>query len=233
MAVTFQSVQISGDLTTGVSSSVVTKPTSLAVGDLMIGVYIFNEPNTGAGTPPSGFTLIGSKLGDTGSDALKSAVYYKIATSSDVAATNFTFTTSSSGVQTAAIMRIVGQSNDIATYKYAGDLKDDSQNPSISASITPDSNSLILQFWAGITSINSIGTYAIATSNPTWTEGYNVQYTAVPNSARVAFAYANRIQSTATGNMSCVGGIATTDWVGQMVSIPPSDNGIGYMGMDF
>lgn len=69
-------------------TSVVTKPTGLAVGDLMLAFVAANKAGM---TAPSGFTQIGSEH-DSSANAYSSDAYYKVATSGDVAASNFTFT---------------------------------------------------------------------------------------------------------------------------------------------
>lgn len=72
--------------TTGTST--VTKPTGLAVGDLMLAMG--NANKAGISGVPTGFTLHGNS--DATVNAYRNFVYYKIADSSDVAATNFVWT---------------------------------------------------------------------------------------------------------------------------------------------
>lgn len=75
--------------TANTTSFTVTKPTGLAVGDLMIAFVTIN--NSGISSAPSGWTLFDSDASSVG-EAWANYVYYKIATSGDVAASNFTWT---------------------------------------------------------------------------------------------------------------------------------------------
>lgn len=206
----FQSSQTTTWATT--TTRVVTKPTGLAVGDLMIAQYVLDGTVSSA---PSGFTLKDSQL-----NVLTSAIYYKIADSGDVAASDFTFTSTASVLQFASITRITGASTIGVAYMYGEGTANDTSTPSIAAGVTPKSygdSVLLLQFWFGTPAITSISTYAIATSNPSWTEAYDVtngaNYTA-------SMAYGTRPELTATGNISCAGGDASTDWIGQLLAIP-------------
>lgn len=205
----FQSVQTSGSYSNTPSTRTVTKPTSLAVGDLMIACGVVdtnNDPNF-----PSGFTLIGTVGKSTGIQDTQ-ALAFKIADSSDVAATDFTFTNTGF----ASISRITGAAGALGSLVYNGGVQTNSASVSLSG-ITPadhsDSTLLMMFFTVVNGSSPNIATYAIATSNPTWTEGYDASQTAM--------AYATRSQLTSTGNFSANGGgSASADWSGQIISIP-------------
>jgi len=76
--------------TTGTTTLVINKPTGVVVGDVLIAV-ISQVGNNTTITSPSGWVLIdGRSL--AGSTLRFGAVYYKIAVSSDLTATNYTFT---------------------------------------------------------------------------------------------------------------------------------------------
>lgn len=193
------------------TSRVVTKPVSLAVGDLLVAQYILDGT---VSTVPSGFTLKDSQL-----NVFTSAIYYKIADSGDVAATNFTFTSTGSVFQFCSMTRITGASSTGASYVYGEGTTNDTATPSVTAGVTPKDygdSVLLLQYWFGSTSVASIATYAIATSNPSWTEAYDVN----SGNYDAAMAYGTRPQVTATGNISCAGGTGSSDWVGQLLAIP-------------
>jgi len=81
------------------------KPSGLAVGDLMVCVVI--GANVGSFTPSSGFTGIFSQVQNIGSDAT-TASYYKVATSGDVAASTFDFVYSAGAGVVGILMRITG-----------------------------------------------------------------------------------------------------------------------------
>jgi hypothetical protein len=94
--------------------------------------------------------------------------------------------------------------------------------PSIAGGVTPDGTdgSLIMQFWGAFGDVSAgIGSYAIATSNPSWTE---LNDTPDGTTKGLASAWATRPEVTATGNVSCAGGSGTTDWAVFTLSIPPS-----------
>lgn len=74
------------------SSSTVTKPSGLAVDDVMVAYTVSNLNGTSA---PAGWTQILSQDSNQGS-LFRVRVFYKVATSSDVAASNFVFTDSDS-----------------------------------------------------------------------------------------------------------------------------------------
>ncbi len=192
------------------ASSVVTKPVGLAVGDLMVAQVV-----TEAGvtiTAPSGFTSIRN---DT--NVFKSTLYSKIADSGDVAATNFTFSFSPSSVNSAGIVRVTGNAGVLALTAQASASVTNSASPSFANTVTPKADSLLL-FFTSSNSQHTTAGYAVATDNPTWTEMWDATGGVAVS---MAAAYAVRSQTTATGNSSATGGVATDDWVGQILSIAP------------
>lgn len=215
---TYQSTTSTGWITNTVFTA--TKPTSLAVGDIMIGHAYLASGFVGL-TPPTGFTSAGFSTIQSGAGA--NFYYYKIATSADVLASGFTLTTSSSTSGVFNITRITDGDTNPVNWKFGPNggntFTDNTATPSIAAGITPDADSLIMQFWCANTSITSIGSYAIATDNPSWTEAYDVTD---GSSTATSMAYASRSQNTTTGDMSAAGGSGSTDWAGTMISIPPS-----------
>ena len=91
--------------TTDVTSHVVTKPTGTAVGDLLLGFFAADGVPSTTHTGPSGWTQLGIMEAAT---SVSSSVWYIIATSTEVAASNFTFTTSISEKSVTSILRISG-----------------------------------------------------------------------------------------------------------------------------
>lgn len=209
MAIAHQSTNNSG-WSTG-TSSVVTKPTGLAVGDLMIAFYFVQSISSQA--LPSGFTTIDN----TGTLLLG----FKVATSGDVAATDFTFTNGSTR-QFASISRITGSAGIASLIAFNEGTQNNTATPSIAAGVTPPdtrANSLIMMFWNQDTNASVTGSYAIATSNPSWSEGFDV---VDGTTFTCAMAHAVRPQTTATGNVSAAGGDASTDWILQIIAIAPA-----------
>lgn len=210
-APTFQTTSNSGWSTS--TSSVVTKPTGVAVGDLLIACWAYAtdaSPNA-----PGGWTAIRTTTG-----ALEMAVYRKTADASDVSATDYTFSTVNSRIQIASVTRISGQGAG-NFFTDNGTAVNNTATPTATG-LTPvnraDSN-LLLQFWVSSTATTAIGTYAIATDNPSWTEAYDV---ANGTDDDFSMAYATRSQQTATGNITCAGGGGTTDWVNITLAIAPN-----------
>ena len=206
-----------------VNDVTVPKPTGLAVGDLMF-FFLSTNGNNVSDANLSGWTYLGYQNG-VGS-AFASYLAYKFADSSDVAASNFTWNDIDSGTTSALglIVAVYGNNNLtslISTSVTTTNTTSNTSTPSLSG-ITPSSrgNNLIIQFWNGGSSVASVDSYAIATSNPTWTELADVS-----SAGRcVAVAYAVRPEVTATGNFSCVGGDGTSDWNGWVVSVAPDQN---------
>lgn len=198
------------------SSAVVNKPTGLAVGDLMI-FFLATDGNDVAPGDISGWTYV--DFNSAAGSGYPTYLAYKVADSSDVAASTFTW----SGIQSAgsaayfasvvAIYDVSAVSSLIVTGKGT---TTNTATPSITG-ITPYSraNNIILQYWHGQGNIASAGSYAIATSNPAWTEAYDV----ASGNYQASCAYAIRPETTATGNFSCAGGDATTDWNARIVSV--------------
>lgn len=196
------------------STSVVTKPSGLAVGDIMLAYCAGNSLSTF----PTGFTTIGSTT--AGGNNYQTFLGYKVATSGDVSATDFTFTFSGSQTNLCALIRITGASSGATTIISSGALTSNTSTPSITG-ITPDSrgNNLLFQLWHGSDSVASIASYAIATSNPSWTE---ILDSSISSQTGVGIAWATRPETTATGNFSCAGGGALTDWGGWLISFAPA-----------
>lgn len=215
-----ESTQTTTWATTG-STVVITKPVSLAVGDLMICRIVTSDALTISNF--GGFTSIGSEVTGT-PGAYESFVGYKIADSSDVAASNFTITLSNTGSnKMGSISRISNPDTLASNYKYSDSSVANTISPSF-AGVTPtnhaDSN-LLLQFWTVEDGASggspTVGSYAIATSNPSWTEIYELSST-TGNDVTASMASATRPETTATGNFSCTFS-ASGDSAGQLLAI--------------
>lgn len=198
--------------TTG-TSSVATKPANLAVNDLLISFFFVQSASTQ--TLPTGFTVLGTR------GTLK--VGYKFADSGDVAASNFTCTNGSSTRMFSSISRITGASTLAGAFAYNDGFQNATATPSVAAGVTPPltrANCLIMQFWNQDATTGSTSNFAIATSNPTWAEAYDV---ADSTTYTMAMGYASRPQTTATGNVSVTGSGATS-WIVQTIAIADALN---------
>ena len=230
MAIAFQSVQTATG--GGASSVTITKPVSLAVGDLMVAhITNRNDPQRSI-TTLSGWTIIGTEATTVadGSNVQTIKCMYKIADSGDVAATNFTF--SFSGAAThfgGAIFRITGHNSLTPIDAVAQSSTGADDTPAYSG-VDPtyaDSFFLFLTCSNGASGGSALTTasYAFTTDNPSWTEAYDLWPDGPVGSDRLNLsgAYANRSAATATGNATCTfsGDTPTFDSVGFIIAIRP------------
>lgn len=196
MAVAYASVQTTG--ATG-GNVTITKPTSLAVGDLMV-AHLYRQVSSGTGISTlSGWTsLLNSNNGNT-----TMSVQYKIAVQADVDATNFTFSGSGADAfMSGAIWRITGSTSaPIDANSSLSAWSGTSANVGIGVTPTRASDLLLILVGAAAGGNDSdFSGYAVATSNPSWTEAYDV--TGTSNLAQIAGAYAIRPETTDTGNVT-------------------------------
>jgi len=160
----------------GVSSITITKPTGLAVGDLLlfIGGNYDAAANNRSHTTPSGWTVIQKQA----SGDYRPVAYYIVATATEVAASNFTF--AMSGATTALsgyLARITGQTTgtpvvvsemDVGAVEAVGTI-------TYTTNITPDSGESLVfnSFAAASTSMvanpATISTY-VSVPALSWTE---------------------------------------------------------------
>lgn len=204
------------------SSVTVAKPTGLNVGNLMIFRicvdYIISISNW------NGFTPIGDAyVESSGSGDIQSFIGYKIADSSDVSATDFTVTLSSSVNKMGSISRISNPDTLASNYVYTEGIATNTISPSFTG-LTPtnhNDDTLLLMFFAGVNGsagAPAISSYGIATSNPSWTEVYELSST-TGNDVTASMASATRPETTATGNFTATWSDGTTDSCGQMIAI--------------
>lgn len=166
------STTVTTNTETAATSVTITKPTGLAVGDLMLGYITCTAGSTFTLTTPSGWAVVQNGDG-TGAGARKFAVYSRVATSGDVAASNFTF--DNNGV-TAAFVGVlvrcsgVAAGSEITTSEV--DFVTSTSSPSFTGSSTPASgDSLVLMSISGWDTSGqpTVSGYA-STPSRTWTE---------------------------------------------------------------
>ena len=153
--------------TGGLCTFTMNKPTGVVVGDLLL-AQVANDGLAGTYNMPCGWTqLIDSKNGSI----IRSTIFYKIATSTEVAASTFTWTinTGTNSAMGGAILRIDGHSPGNPIWTSAADTTVvNTAAPSFNNTITPAvANSLLLLIATAQQNGNNIGGYAIVTSNPT------------------------------------------------------------------
>lgn len=207
---------------------VIPKPTGLAVGDLM---YAFVFVNTSGGTNqnvanPAGWSG-GQIAGRTNTAPYsKTFEFYRIADSADVAASNFSFPASGQAVTLGAggMLRITGfNSASIVGSESVGGAVDQGASLSFTGPTPANPNSLLIFIVAGGQEAAAVTTtaYAISTSNPTWTEAFDLNDA---GTVSLAVAYAVRPEVTATGTATATltgAAAGTTDTHGGLICINP------------
>jgi hypothetical protein len=206
---------------TDFSSSLPLRPSSVAVGDLMLAQITLH--NNDAITAPAGWTAIGNKR--TSGANIEQALYYRIATAADTATTtyNWSWTTSSDGAA--------------AIFAYSGV---DSSNP-FDVTPTDNANTGTTATATGVTTSQNgdmlVALYGVAantTLSQNTGEGMTQEYTAVSGGGnRVRFTGADGTQASpgASGNKTAAVGNSQS-WVAHLAALTPalSSDGSGTMG---
>lgn len=200
MAVTFGDIA-TADAENSAGSLTIPKPTGLAEGNLMIA--FLGGLNTTTSWTLTGWTEVTSS---SSTDFLGSVdgvhtVLAKIATSSDVSASNFTF--SSAGADEArGTLVYLESSADGFTISIIQDRHEFDSGFASSSGVTPLSPDCFLLFGLFISSDTEASGYAIATDNPTWTERTDRTTDGWAQNVGQALATAPRPEATATGSYS-------------------------------
>jgi len=205
---------------TGAASVVITKPTGLAVGDLMVAVI------ASIATEVDGFGSW-TQRGQSSNSSAGVTLFEKIADAGDVAASNFTFTATGASEMAGAIIRATG--NIPAPFDF-GDGEEDNNNtpditqPVFSLSDTPDFNGslLVMGLMAhGTDGVGTMSSYAINGTNPTWNEVCD--FTKDVGSFDPIFGVAYAIQTTAAQitTFYADSSVAKDDWSGVFASYIP------------
>lgn len=234
MAVAYES--FSATALAATNTVVITKPTGLAVGDYMFAQLIGGKGNGGAAiTPPSGWATYYNNTPSLSGASVPCGLFYKVATSGDVSASNFTFTLSDSGSTEyfgGAIFRLSGVG------AFDGE---DTEGPvnlttgtrSYASGIDPAfANCLILLFLYGGDNANiltaDLSSPAIATDNPTWTSQSNDYRREVDITMFMRMYTAPRAAATAWGNLSWAANQGTGAGIGALaiaINVAPLING--------
>ncbi len=151
-------------------------------------------------TPPADWTLVDS---DTAS--LGSYLYRKTAASEG---STFTFTTSVLGNTTyigicVALRDTAGAGNPTQdAYTETIDTSADTTADNTGVTPTTSPGGMLLAFIGSVNIETSYSAYAVATSNPSWTEGADIAASGGGDICSAALAYASRDFTTATGAFS-------------------------------
>ena len=156
------------------ASCVVTKPTGLAVGNIMCASALSHIDSGTAPTitPPAGWSTYTTYTDET---FAKLWIFYKVADSGDAAASNFTFTSdgSTNARIQVGIARISGAPTALATGSATGHVTSPTSVSSFSISLDLTYNDVLLLFTVmgrDGSNTRTFSTYTVSGTNPTWTE---------------------------------------------------------------
>lgn len=209
MAIALASHQDNGS--TAGTTITVTKPASTASGDLLI-AHLVVQNDTASWTGLDGFTSIAEVQGS----GMASCICYKVADGTEPDPFTFTVSAAGSGVaKLATVSRITGARRNTSLVISANSGQANASSTTVTATtITPvEANSLLMFFACNGDSKTHSG-YAIATSNPSWTEIVE----GTQGTLSYASAYALRPEITATGSGTATLS-ATAANIGQMIVV--------------
>ena len=202
-----------------------TKPAGLAAGELMIAVISYSDTVETQFFALTGWTshTLSQESGD-----LVTTILWKVADAGDAAASDFTFTKTAGDEVVnlcAALMRITGSGFSGLGNITAADSGISSDAAAVyTGGVTPTANSLLIMIATSGGTTATASTYAIVTSDPTWTE--RAELTSIDSSPdnNLVIATAVRTEATATGNFSLTWSADPGESVGFLFSIQESTN---------
>jgi len=179
------------------SSVALNKPTGLQVGDLLL-AFIYTDKSTLQ--TPSGWSAGNTGTRTTGGSAIwQGQAFWKIADSSDVAASTFSFSTSGTPTSIGGILSRWSDPNPTTPVSDSAIAFTNVSGTTISgAAITPTASSQLVMFGGSEASV-SFDTYATVNHNPSWTE---VTDSSPDSVMSLAMAYGSYPFTTTTGNGS-------------------------------
>jgi len=201
------------------SSVAVTKPTGLAVDDLMLAQVMTRDTVNGPTTPntPTGWTIAyTTSIGGVGY-----IVFRKLADSADAAASTFTF---SGGSGTNRIIASMAKFSNVDTVApiNASNSAASTDSPMTTGGVTPTIQSMFVilgALYVGAGGSRTVSGYSVVTSNPTWTEAFDVN----DSNAHLSMAYAgDRTAITATGTASATVNASGTNNSLGILALSPS-----------
>jgi len=216
----------SSDSATSAGTTVtITKPSGLAVGDIMVAFCscIIAGASTTTWTDPSGWTELA--VVSVSNDA-SIGVFAIVATSTETAASNFAFQADGGDADNVAgaIFRVTGTNGFTslaANVTTTSGSSTGTSSPSVTGLTTQNADGvLLIQGWAVelVDGDMAIGSYAVVNNDPTWTEEYDIYNEPSGIANNLGIASATYTLQQATGNFSCSGD-QSSDWAGAMVSV--------------
>lgn len=204
------------------ASVTVNKPSGLASGDLMVAIV----GSSGTPSDKAGWTTNGSQS-NSGAN-IKSM--YKVADSTDASATNFTFT-SASGEVAALILRVIGFAENSP---FAGDIEgivDSAAPQTITGSFTPPYDGSLMIMGMIMSNVDasqdSVSSYTVSGSNPSWTEYLDVGTTASQRIFGVAAATLTTARQITSFGASRTPGAGISDAAGILAFFNPRTDASG------
>lgn len=175
---------------------VVNKPSGLAVGDYMFAFICgFHTGSFSVSyATPSGWTLLESTTNT--SVNWRMYCFYKIADSSDVAASNFTWVATTAGTNPA--VGLIARVSDVTGI----DDSNNSNSLTITNALTSIDAPNDVMLMCVADRATSVSGYAFATDDPTWTE----QVDTTDSTDVLGFATATRAETTNSGNATATAG---------------------------
>lgn len=207
----------------------ITKPASLAEGDLMIAFITSQTDGPGGKTHagPSGWTKLQEIVPNNGTIL---TVWGVVATSTQTAATNFSWASEAPNSNTTGIIyRITGAlafGSLAINVDSAPGYSNDYPTASFGGLTTEYDNALLLMCGAEGTDDGDVtfSNYAVANSNPTWTQQDNLYYEPSGVAINLAVASATYPTAGATGNFSITMDKDGGDISGALVAIYESQD---------
>ena len=217
-------VESTASASTSTTSLVITKPTGLAVGDLMVAVLsMYSNTFTDVINTASGWTLAGIESTSGG----EVAIQYKYADSSDVAASNFTFTSSGTPVLFGgSILRVSGAAaiSPLQTFDGAQDFGNDTSAMTFATDFTPTTSGCLLVtgfLMFGDPGTGTVSSYFVTGSSPTWTELYDYTIDSGTDDEIMAGAYAIQSDTNQITAFGATISIAKDDKIGVIAVFLP------------
>lgn len=196
----------------------ITKPSGLALGDLMIANITISAATITS--VPSGWTQL-QAIGATIS-------YYKIADAGDVAASNFSWGNNDvggTGCFEGGIIRFTGHDPVNWQGTMSATANAGTGTAPTTPGITPTTQPLLVMFTSHQSNTNActVATYAVAVSNPSWTETWDQNQN--PHGTRIGDSAATATWAgtagTSTGTGSAAFSLTQSSWDMQLISIYP------------
>lgn len=218
MAVAFRASATANADGVALNPLVCNKPTGTLEGDLMFAFIQDNNASTSP-TAPSGWTTLHS---DT--SGRRAYIYYKIAGASEASTYDFGDAEGGAGPK---LIGIVSVYNAHATVPIdASNLTQDSSSNTTATgtALTPTTSpgGMLLFFIGSGASGQAASAYAVATTNPSWTEAYDTITNIGGSYAQISMAYGSRDAVTSTGSPTATLAQSDTSVV-VMVAVRPTD----------